>query len=344
MKSVDTNGDGRISYNGQTLQLPYRNHADQVGAEFRTFVHETETELLALFKSIDIDRNGKISREELQVAFSRAGLAVPNSKLDVFFSEVDADNDGAISFEEWRYVSTCSAAPPTSAPNGCWAGPFTFTTSYARADFDSDFLLFIPATAPDLRQVMSYYQETHHINPEGDVLLSDDTISGLGIHFLHSLFGSIFLVARTPPFSASAHAESFDSLDMAAPAEDAFPTASQTLPPRYDSGDLSASVRAEQKVLVHDIASVLIGCFPDIEYFVAGGIAGIGMLPRGLCTQRKSLSCTYLQSLVPRPHLSIASKYISSPRPTSPRRRYTLPSLDMSSERPWTRGVHSLEL
>lgn len=72
--------------------------------EFRAFVRETEKELLTLFKSIDIDHNGRLSREELQIAFSRAGLAVPNSKLDVFFSEVDADNDGTISFEEWRYV------------------------------------------------------------------------------------------------------------------------------------------------------------------------------------------------------------------------------------------------
>ncbi|KAF2447570.1 calcium dependent mitochondrial carrier protein-like protein [Karstenula rhodostoma CBS 690.94] len=146
MKSVDTNGDGRISYN-----------------EFRTFVHETERELLALFKSIDIDRNGKISRQELQVALSRAGLAVPNSKLDVFFSEVDANNDGAISFEEWR-----------------------------------DFLLFMPATAPNLHHVMSYYQGTHHVNPEGDVLLSDDTIYGLEYFVAGGIAGIVSRTSTAP--------------------------------------------------------------------------------------------------------------------------------------------------
>lgn len=99
--------DARTRQEIAVLMLTFR-------AEFRTFVQETERELLALFKSIDSDRNGKISRGELQVAFSRAGLAVPNSKLDVFFSEVDANNDGAISFEEWRYVVTGSEAqrPP----------------------------------------------------------------------------------------------------------------------------------------------------------------------------------------------------------------------------------------
>lgn len=34
----------------------------------------------------------------------RAGLAVPNSRLDRFFDDVDTDNDGVIQFGEWRYV------------------------------------------------------------------------------------------------------------------------------------------------------------------------------------------------------------------------------------------------
>jgi solute carrier family 25 phosphate transporter 23/24/25/41 len=55
-----------------------------------------------LFKSIDHNNDGKISRPELQAAFSRAGLAVPNSKLDNFFLEVDTNRDGVITFDEWR--------------------------------------------------------------------------------------------------------------------------------------------------------------------------------------------------------------------------------------------------
>ena len=60
-----------------------------------------------LFKSIDKDHNGHLDKDELQAAFKRAGLAVPNSRLDKFFDDVDTDNDGVISFEEWRYVFTC---------------------------------------------------------------------------------------------------------------------------------------------------------------------------------------------------------------------------------------------
>jgi hypothetical protein len=67
-------------------------------------VHETERELLSLFKTIDYNGDGKISKPELRAALSRAGMAVPNTNLDNFFNEVDTNNDGTISFEEWRYV------------------------------------------------------------------------------------------------------------------------------------------------------------------------------------------------------------------------------------------------
>ena len=63
------------------------------GIEFRTFVENTEKELLSLFKSIDKDHNGKIDKDELRAAFKKAGLAVPNSKLNRFFSEVDQNHD-----------------------------------------------------------------------------------------------------------------------------------------------------------------------------------------------------------------------------------------------------------
>lgn len=61
--------------------------------EFRTFVEKTEKELLNLFQSIDRDHDGRLDKNELRAAFKRAGLAVPKSKLDNFFSEIDQNND-----------------------------------------------------------------------------------------------------------------------------------------------------------------------------------------------------------------------------------------------------------
>ena len=70
--------------------------------EFRTFVEHTENELWLLFKSIDRDHNGKIDKDELRHAISKAGLVVDNSKLERFFDEVDTNHDGTITFDEWR--------------------------------------------------------------------------------------------------------------------------------------------------------------------------------------------------------------------------------------------------
>lgn len=68
-------------------------------------MRQTEHELYRLFKSIDHNNDGKLDKSELRSAFTKAGLIVPNSKLDRFFDEVDSNQDGVITFDEWRYVS-----------------------------------------------------------------------------------------------------------------------------------------------------------------------------------------------------------------------------------------------
>lgn len=141
----------------------------------------------------------------------------------------------------------------------------------------SDFLLFIPVSAPNLRAVLSYFSATLKVNLEGDVLIGDDTIQGLGTRqkFLHNLFGSLFLVAKSPPQTPF-------SSDFTAPVAMSEVTAnphsavSQILPPRSDvRTPLDALVLEAQDGIWQSFKSVLIACVPNPGYFVAGGVAGI---------------------------------------------------------------------
>lgn len=140
------------------------------------------------------------------------------------------------------------------------------------ADFGSDFLLFIPASAPNLQAVMSYYNAALKVNAEGDALVSDDNIQGLGTsqRFLRFFLGSLFLVAKTPPYGFTS--DHVVPLDMASAPNSAF---SQALPPRSDYGEDDSLETEPQAGLFMSFGTMLIACVPNPGYFVAGGIAGI---------------------------------------------------------------------
>ncbi|KAL8906503.1 MAG: hypothetical protein Q9207_001989 [Kuettlingeria erythrocarpa] len=224
MKAVDTDNDGQIRY-----------------AEFRTFVDQTEKELLKLFKSIDRDQNGQLDKSELKLAFTRAGLAVPNAKLDQFFAEVDTNNDGVISFDEWR-----------------------------------DFLIFIPATTPNLRAVLSYYTSTVTINAEGDVNVSEEAAEGIGRRRFHSSFVHSLLATFMGPTSRPTLETVTKSGDQT---KDLWTTAQPALLRNRQSND------NESRHGYGDIADadgalktkprLLTNALPPPGYFVAGAMAGV---------------------------------------------------------------------
>ncbi|KAL6860968.1 mitochondrial carrier domain-containing protein [Trichoderma novae-zelandiae] len=135
--------------------------------EFRVFVQKAEGQLFDLFNSIDRDGNGKLDKAELRTAFKAAGLTVSNRRLHDFFSDMDQNNDGYVSFDEWR-----------------------------------NFLLFMPGNqdASHLHAVLSFYYSVVNVTPEGDSLVSGETLEGLGragssSSFLQILFGSLLRVA-----------------------------------------------------------------------------------------------------------------------------------------------------
>ncbi|KAK7436768.1 hypothetical protein Landi51_12382 [Colletotrichum acutatum] len=205
MTVVDTNDDGVIQYEGKLriggipdwklkllagfpclgLDMITRTAADHdLSPEFRYFVEQTERQLMLLFQSIDKDHDGRLDKTELQEAFRRAGLVVPMRKLSSFFGDIDMNNDGYISFEEWR-----------------------------------DFLLFMPTHnghAP-LKAVLDFYSSIVTLTAEGDSMVSEETLEGLGTtgFLLQTLFGSILRIASPSDREPGTTSESFASATTA---------------------------------------------------------------------------------------------------------------------------------
>ncbi|MCJ1271411.1 hypothetical protein MMC22_011311 [Lobaria immixta] len=227
LKAVDTDRDGYIQY-----------------SEFRVFVEQTEKELWQLFKSIDRDQNDQLDKDELMGAFVRAGLVIPKSKLDQFFSEVDTNHDGVISFDEWR-----------------------------------DFLLFLPSSSPNLRAVLSYYSSTVTLNAEGDVHVSKDTAEGLGRHrFPTAYFGVIAKILKPPPSKSPSRGTPTPINEANAP----IPTTEiqpNTFP--WDPGDSSPEMLEPQSAMPNENETpskkegLLTDRLPYPGYFLSGGIAGV---------------------------------------------------------------------
>ncbi|KAK9452033.1 mitochondrial carrier domain-containing protein [Limtongia smithiae] len=182
-ESLDTKGSGYLDK--ESLQEGFqRSHhplanADKITAEvielmgrgndkiefeeFKEFVERTEVHLWRLFQSVDKDHNGHLDRAELAAALETSGLSVPSGRLDQFFESIDKDNDGVISFEEWR-----------------------------------DFLLFLPVDNMSIRALYRYFIDTFPITSDGDVIISDDQLAGIGYFISGGLAGTISRTATAP--------------------------------------------------------------------------------------------------------------------------------------------------
>ncbi|KAK1528316.1 hypothetical protein CPAR01_12874 [Colletotrichum paranaense] len=200
-RQLDPQGTGHLDFKGlqkglKKIDHPMKNADDMLRRimtvvdtnddgviqyeEFRYFVEQTERQLMLLFQSIDKDHDGRLDKTELQEAFRRAGLVVPMRKLSSFFGDIDMNNDGYISFEEWR-----------------------------------DFLLFMPTHnghAP-LKAVLDFYSSIVTLTAEGDSMVSEETLEGLGTtgFLLQTLFGSILRIASPSDREPGTITESFAS-------------------------------------------------------------------------------------------------------------------------------------
>ncbi|KAK4140918.1 uncharacterized protein C8A04DRAFT_39548 [Dichotomopilus funicola] len=188
-RKLDPAGTGELDFKGLQKGLKRIDHRalGNHNGKFRVFVETAERELLELFRSIDRDKDGRVNKAELQTAFQHAGMSVPSRRLSGFFNEIDLNRDGFITFDEWR-----------------------------------DFLLFMPnnGNGSPLEAALSFYSSIVTVNPEGDSVVSDDTLQGLGTtgFLLHALFGSLLRIAN--PDLITSHRS---------------PAIASTTPPAHDS-------------------------------------------------------------------------------------------------------------
>ncbi|KAK0613897.1 mitochondrial carrier domain-containing protein [Immersiella caudata] len=242
--------------------------------EFRVFVEAAERQLLNLFRSIDRDKDGRLDKEELRAAFQRAGLSVPSRRLSGFFNEIDMNHDGYITFEEWR-----------------------------------DFLLFMPQhhDGPVLEAALSFYQHIVTVSAEGDSLVSEDTLEGLGMtgFLLHALFGSLLKIANPestaftrplPPSpalptsdapQASGDPGTAELSEMASAASSRYAYGAAAASPQILTGATTRGARlpiedAEQLDRISDyqleevevVEIRLTDLLPEPGYFLAGAVSG----------------------------------------------------------------------
>ncbi|RGP76033.1 hypothetical protein FLONG3_5424 [Fusarium longipes] len=236
--------------------------------EFRKFVENAERQLFALFRSIDKDGNGKLDKLELQTAFKNSGLTLSNRRLNEFFDDMDINNDGYVTFDEWR-----------------------------------NFLLFMPPHDHDsqLHAVLDFYYSVVSVTPEGDTLVSEETLEGLGTDGFRSLFitlfGSLLRVAfpfeYTKPISdrtsTSVSKSSASNPNESPKTTENMATAAAVSYPNYN--DPATEISQEVESLTQDLddgthehstgASTavrkkfrLTHFVPDPGYFLAGAIAG----------------------------------------------------------------------
>ncbi|KAA8907209.1 hypothetical protein TRICI_005028 [Trichomonascus ciferrii] len=131
---------------------------------FKKYMMDTEGILERTFETLDLKKDGMLDLQEIQDGFSKLDLNVDEQKVALFFSTLDLDEDGYISLEDWRYN-----------------------------------LLFIPnRIGSPLEAAYIFFIEDMDLSSEGDVILSSETLNGVGYFLAGGLAGVVSRTCTAP--------------------------------------------------------------------------------------------------------------------------------------------------
>ena len=98
-------GDGHISKE-QIEMFLLRSDATRSGdltlREFVEHLQKHEKQLHFVFSKLDTNKDGRVTSEEIKVAFKNLGINICSEEAEKLVSRLDDDNSLDISYEEWR--------------------------------------------------------------------------------------------------------------------------------------------------------------------------------------------------------------------------------------------------
>jgi calcium-dependent protein kinase len=90
------------------LHYVYKSHLEQAIHIFFSDIFISQNEeasLIAIFREIDTDNSGCISKEEFRVALTKTGNLANDQEIDQMFNRIDLDGSGQISFQEYKMAT-----------------------------------------------------------------------------------------------------------------------------------------------------------------------------------------------------------------------------------------------
>ena len=121
-EALDLNKDGRID--GEELEASLTNigyghiskeqiemfllrsdatrSGDLTLREFVEHLQKHEKQLHFVFSKLDTNKDGRVTSEEIKVAFKNLGINICSEEAEKLVSRLDDDNSLDISYEEWR--------------------------------------------------------------------------------------------------------------------------------------------------------------------------------------------------------------------------------------------------